>query len=49
VSERAKTLGWSFFGPLIARILAAMDEFDEADLDAYERVLQAIARTLPAA
>src|SRR5579884_1492076 len=49
VSEEAKTLGWSFFGPLIARILAAMDEFDETDLDAYERVLRAVAQALPAA
>lgn len=44
VSDEAKALGWSFFGPLIARVLAAMDEFDEADLDAYERVLSAVAR-----
>ncbi len=44
VSQEAKTVGWSFFGPLITRILAAMDGFDEADLDAYERVLRAIAR-----
>jgi DNA-binding MarR family transcriptional regulator len=49
VSEQAKTLGWSFFGPLVARILAAMDEFDEIDLDAYERVLRAVAQALPAA
>lgn len=49
VSEQAKTLGWSFFGPLIGRILAAMDEFDETDLDAYERVLRAVAQALPAA
>lgn len=47
VTEQAKALGWSFFGPLIARILHAMDRFDEADLDAYERVLRAIAHTLP--
>lgn len=46
VSQEAKTLGWSFFGPLIARILAAMDGFDETDLAAYERVLSAIAQTL---
>ena len=49
VSEQAKTLGWSFFGPLIARILAAMDGFDESDLEAYERVLRAIAGAIPAA
>jgi DNA-binding MarR family transcriptional regulator len=49
VSQKAKSLGWSFFGPLIGRILAAMDRFDEADLDAYERVLRAIAHALPTA
>jgi hypothetical protein len=32
---------------LIARILDTMDGFDETDLDAYERVLRAIAQTLP--
>ncbi len=47
VSREAKTLGWSFFGPLIARILGAMDDFAESDLDAYERVLRAIAKALP--
>lgn len=48
ISEQAKVLGWSFFGPLISRVLAAMDGFGEADLDAYERVLRAIAQALPA-
>lgn len=47
VSQEAKSLGWSFFGPMIWRILAAMDGFDESDLDAYERVLRAIAQALP--
>jgi len=49
VSQEAEALGWSFFGPLITRILDTMDGFDEADLDAYERVLRAIAQTLPSA
>jgi DNA-binding MarR family transcriptional regulator len=49
VSQEAKTLGWSFFGPLITRMLNTMDGFDETDLDAYERVLRAIAQTLPPA
>lgn len=49
VSQQAKSLGWSFFGPLISRILTAMDGFDEAELDAYERVLRAIAQALPTA
>lgn len=45
--DEARTVGWSFFGPMIARILAAMDGFGDTDLDAYERVLSAIAQTLP--
>jgi DNA-binding MarR family transcriptional regulator len=49
VGQQAKAVGWSFFGPLIERMLAAMDGFDEAEIDAYERVLRAIARTLPTA
>ena len=47
VSEQAKAVGWGFFGPLIGRLLAAMDGFDEAELDAYERVLRAIAQAMP--
>ena len=48
VSREAKVLGWDFFGPLITRTLAAMDGFEQADLDAYERVLRAIAQALHA-
>ncbi|HWG28473.1 MarR family winged helix-turn-helix transcriptional regulator [Actinospica sp.] len=48
VSREAKILGWDFFGPLITRILAVMDGFEPADLDAYERVLRAIAQSLHA-
>ena len=48
VSQEAKALGWGFFGPLIARVLGAMDSFDQAELAAYERVLRAIAHELPA-
>ncbi|HTJ69789.1 MAG TPA: MarR family transcriptional regulator [Actinospica sp.] len=47
VSQEAKALGWSFFGPLIGRILDTIDGFDEADVDAYERVLRAIAKAVP--
>lgn len=49
VSQQAKALGWSFFGPLITRILNTMDGFDDTDLHAYERVLRAIAQALPPA
>lgn len=48
VSQQAKALGWSFFGPLIGRILGATDRFSQADLDACERILRAIAQALPA-
>jgi DNA-binding MarR family transcriptional regulator len=41
-SDEAKALGWSFFGPLIARVLSAMKEFDDAELDSYERVLRRV-------
>lgn len=46
VSAKAVSTGWGFFTPLIARILDVMGGFDEADLDAYERVLGAIADSL---
>ena len=48
VSPEAKALGWTFFGPLIGRILAAMDGFGPAELDAYERVLRAVAEAVEA-
>ncbi|HEU5353881.1 MAG TPA: MarR family transcriptional regulator [Actinocrinis sp.] len=48
-SEQAKAVGWSFFGPLIGRMLAAIDGFEQAEVAAYERVLRAIARALPPA
>jgi DNA-binding MarR family transcriptional regulator len=47
VSQEAKNLGWRFFGPVIGRVLTAMDGLDQADLDACERVLNATARALP--
>lgn len=41
-SDEAKALGWSFFGPLIGRVLAAMNEFDDAEIESYERVLRGV-------
>ena len=41
VTERATDLGWSFFGPLIGRLVAAQEEFDERELDAVRRFLAA--------
>jgi DNA-binding MarR family transcriptional regulator len=48
VSAEAKALGWSFFGPLIGRILAAMDGFSPAELETYERVLRSVAEAVAA-
>jgi len=42
VQEQAKYLGWSFFGPLIGRMIASIGEFDEAELDAVTRFLGAM-------
>jgi len=48
VSDEAKALGWTFFGPLIEGVLAALDAFSPAELDAYERVLRAVAHAVAA-
>lgn len=42
VQEQAKYLGWSFFGPLIGRMMASIGEFDEAELAAVTRFLAAM-------
>ncbi|MCD0480922.1 MarR family transcriptional regulator [Streptacidiphilus sp. ASG 303] len=39
VEDRAVALGWSFFGPLIRRVVAAAGSYDEAELDAVRRFL----------
>jgi DNA-binding MarR family transcriptional regulator len=39
VDERAITLGWSFFGPLITGMVTAMRSFDEAELTTVRRFL----------
>lgn len=49
VSRKAMSVGWTFFAPLIARLLDVMGGFDAADLEAYERVLRAVAQALETA
>jgi DNA-binding MarR family transcriptional regulator len=39
VDERAIALGWAFFGPLIADMVAAMGDFDGAELATVRRFL----------
>ncbi|WJV44133.1 MarR family winged helix-turn-helix transcriptional regulator [Streptomyces flavofungini] len=42
VEDKAVTLGWSFFGPLINEMVAAMRSFDEKDLAVVQRFLLAM-------
>ncbi|MET9410034.1 helix-turn-helix domain-containing protein [Streptomyces sp. NPDC002935] len=42
VTDRAVTLGWSFFGPLINEMVASMRTFDEKDLATVRRFLLAM-------
>jgi DNA-binding MarR family transcriptional regulator len=39
VEDQAVALGWSFFGPLIAEMVTAMQSFDEAELATVRRFL----------
>jgi DNA-binding MarR family transcriptional regulator len=43
VSDQAAALGWSFFGPLLTAMIAAMRAFTPADLDTIDRFLGEIA------
>src|SRR6185437_3250843 len=43
VSQEAVTLGWTFFGPLLSSMIAAMREFTPADLGIVERFLREVA------
>jgi DNA-binding MarR family transcriptional regulator len=42
VQDEAVTLGWSFFGPLIQEMVAAMRSFDEKELATVRRFLLAM-------
>ena len=48
VTEPAVALGWSFFGPLISRLVDAMQSFDDAELTTAHRFLDAMANAVPA-
>jgi DNA-binding MarR family transcriptional regulator len=39
VESQAVALGWSFFGPLITEMVAAMGEFDDAEIATVQRFL----------
>jgi DNA-binding MarR family transcriptional regulator len=43
VSDQAVALGWSFFGPLLTGMVAAIRAFSPADLDTIERFLGEVA------
>jgi DNA-binding MarR family transcriptional regulator len=42
VEDRAKTLGWSFFGPLIDGMVTAMAAFDDVELATVRRFLLSV-------
>jgi DNA-binding MarR family transcriptional regulator len=42
VTDRAVTLGWSFFGPLIREMLTALRSFSDGELATVERFLVAM-------
>jgi DNA-binding MarR family transcriptional regulator len=46
VEDQAKTLGWSFFGPLIDGMVTAMEAFDEAELATVRRFLVSVTEVL---
>lgn len=43
VSEAAVDLGWTFFGPLLTSMIAAMRAFSREELDTVERFLREVA------
>jgi DNA-binding MarR family transcriptional regulator len=47
VTDNARRLGETFFGPLIGRIVAIMDSFDAPERDAITRFLAAVAAAVP--
>jgi DNA-binding MarR family transcriptional regulator len=42
VTDSAVELGWSFFGPLLAAMVQAMEPFDSEELDTVERFLSQV-------
>jgi DNA-binding MarR family transcriptional regulator len=49
VEEQAVALGWSFFGPLIADVVGAAQEFTASETAVVERFLRGVLATLPIA
>ena len=47
VTESAVALGWSFFGPLISRLVDAVQSFDDAELTTVHRFLTAMTQAVP--
>lgn len=42
VEEKAIELGWSFFGPLIAEVVAVAEDFDTGEVETVRRFLTAV-------
>ncbi|WP_328863028.1 MarR family winged helix-turn-helix transcriptional regulator [Streptomyces sp. NBC_00306] len=42
VEEKATELGWSFFGPVIAEVVAVAEGFDTGELETVRRFLTAV-------
>ncbi|OSZ59731.1 MarR family transcriptional regulator [Streptomyces pharetrae CZA14] len=45
VEEKATELGWSFFGPVIAEVVAVAEGFDTSELKTVRSFLTAVLRT----
>jgi hypothetical protein len=48
VDPTAVELGWTFFGPLIERLVTAMQAFTDDELDTARRFLLAMRAVVPA-
>ncbi|CAM5285344.1 MarR family winged helix-turn-helix transcriptional regulator [Streptomyces pilosus] len=42
VEDKAMELGWSFFGPLIAEVVAVAEDFDTSEVETVRRFLTAV-------
>jgi DNA-binding MarR family transcriptional regulator len=49
VTPSAKQVGLAFFGPLIGRIITALSEFDDHEVDTINRFLRTMIRTIAGA
>ncbi|MFI6284503.1 MarR family winged helix-turn-helix transcriptional regulator [Streptomyces sp. NPDC051018] len=48
LEDKAVTMGWSYFGPLMGEMMTAMDAFDETELATVRRFLLAMRDTTAA-